>query len=245
MNNTQQVKITTETKVALGILIFTVAIIAGGLTIFKKTGGNSSSIEKNISQYVQTDIAFDKNQVSPAENPKITGTTATYTGTSTAPIEITEFMDYECAACAVVGEPLTQQILATYGSRVTITRRIFPVHGEPSVRVARMVLAAQDISNQAYQNLHAKVFETQSEWSALGQSDREAFFTKLTADLGLDYATLVKIGNTPKYAGQIDKDKADAVLLGIKATPSFIIDYKTRVTGGVPMDILKQYIDAI
>lgn len=245
MNNTQRVTITTETKVALGILALTLAIIIGGITVFKKSGGNTSAIEKNISQYIQTDIAFDKNQVSPTANPKITGTTATYKGTSTASIEITEFMDYECPACATIGEPLIQQILAKYGSRVTITRRIFPVHGEPSIRIARMVLASQEVSNEAYQKLHAKVFETQSEWSMLGQSDRDTFFTKLTAELGLDYATLVKTGNTQKYAEQIDKDKADALLLGIKATPSFIIDYKTRVTGGIPMEILEKYIDAI
>ncbi len=245
MNYTQSQPMRPETKVALGILTFTALVIAGGIFAFKKSGLGSvnSNIENNMSKYIQTDIAFEKNKVAPAANPKITGTTATYKGTSTAPIEITEFMDYECPACAQIGEPLVQQILATYGSRVTITRRVFPVHGEPSIKVARMVLAAQDVSNEAYQKLHAKVFETQGQWSILGTDERVAFFKKLTADLGLDYDSLVKVGNE-KYAKQIDQDNADALVNGIKATPSFIINNKTRVTGGVPLEYLTPFIDA-
>lgn len=246
MNYTQPVTIKTETKVALGILVLTAAIIFGGITVFKKNAGSvSSGIEKNISQYIQTNIAFNKDKVSPAANPKIVGSTATYTGTSTGPIVVTEFMDYECPACASIGEPIVKEMLATYGSRITITRRVFPVHGEPSIKVARMVLAAQDISNEAYQNLHAKVFETQSSWAVLGEADRPAFFKKLTADLGLDYDKLVAIGNTEKYARQIDQDKADALELGIKATPSFIINNNTRVTGGVPLSYTKEYLEAV
>ncbi len=246
MNNTQRVLVTTETKVALGILALTVAIIFGGITVFKKNAGSvSTGIEKNISQYIQTDIAFNTDKVSPAVNPKITGTTATDKGTSTTPIVVTEFMDYECPACATNGEPIVKELLATYGPRITITRRVFPVHGEPSIKVARMVLAAQEISNEAYQNLHAKVFETQNSWAILGEADRPAFFKKLTADLGLDYDMLIKTGNTEKYARQIDQDKADALELGIKATPSFIINNNTRVTGGVPVSYLKEYLEAV
>lgn len=248
MNYTQSAPIKTETKVALGILALTVAIIVGGITIFKKNALGTESLagelDSNISKYVQIGLGFDKNKVSPEANPKITGTTGTYTGTSTGRIEITEFLDYECPACASSGEPLVQELLKTYGSRLTITRRIFPVHGEPAIKVARMVLAAQDVSHEAYQTLHSKVFETQNSWTILGASERDVFFKKLTADLGLDYDMLVKAGNTEKYARQIDQDKSDAISLGIKATPSFIINNNVRVTGGVPLKYLETYIDA-
>lgn len=248
MNNIQRVPVKTETKVALGMLTLTLIIIVGGISVFKKNAGSGSSIndqlDANISKYIQTNIPFDKNKVSPLANPKVVGTTATYKGTSTTPIAVTEFLDYECPACASLGEPLVKELLDTYGSRITITRRIFPVHGEPAIKVARMVLASQEVSNDAYQKLHSKVLETQQQWAILGVSERVGFFKKLTADLGLDYDTLVKIGDTPKYAGQIDTDKADALDLGIKATPSFIINNNTRVTGGVPLKYLESYLDA-
>jgi protein-disulfide isomerase len=237
--------VSTETKVTISILAITLAVIIVGLMTFKGSLGGSGDIADNIGEYVQTDLNFTKDKVAPAGNPHITGTTATYTGTSTNPIEITEFMDYECPACATNGEALVKQMLSTYGSRITITRRIFPVHGAPAVEVARMVLASQSVSNDAYQKLHAKVLETQTSWAPLGKTERVGFFKKLTSDLGLDYDSLVALGKTAKYAGQIDVDKAAAVELGLKATPSFIINNTTRVTGSVPLEYLVKYIDKI
>ena len=247
MNNQQHMPIKTETKVALGILSFTALVIFFGVIAFKSTVGNNTTISQKIdadkAKYIQTDIHADALKVSPKINPKITGVaTGTYEGSSTSPIEITEFMDYECPACASGGEPLVEQLLKKYGSRLTITRRIFPVHGIPSIQIAQMVLASQDISNDAYQKLHTKVFETQSQWSILGSGEREVFFKKMTADLGLDYDSLVKVGAS-KYTSQIDQDKADALALSIQATPSFIINNTTRVTGAVPIAYIDEYVD--
>lgn len=242
-----QNSISTETKVAFGILALTAGIIITGITLFKNSGAGAGKTlsEETVMKNIDTNIAFNKEAVSPAANPKITGTgkgTAT-TSTSTLPIEVTEFLDYECPACAVQGEYITKKLLELYGSRVVITRRIFPVHGAGSIEIGRMVLAAQETSPEAYQNLHTKVMETQSTWAPLGTKDRVTFFRKLTAGLGLDYDKLVADGKTSKYASQIDQDKSDAVDLGIRATPSFIINYKTRFTGAIPPQYLEKFVD--
>jgi protein-disulfide isomerase len=47
-----------------------------------------------------------------------------------------------------------------------------------------------------------------------------------------------------KYDEQIAQDKADATVLGITATPSFIIGNHTRITGGLPLDEITKYIDS-
>lgn len=243
MTYTNSSAVSTETKVTLGILAVTALIIIGGLMMFKSNG--SSSGTDQYSKYIQTGLNFSKDKVAPAGNPRIVGTgkgTAPRTASST-PIEIIEFMDYECPACATNGEVITQQLLATYGDRLTITRRIYPVHGEGSIEVARMVLAAQSVSKEAYEKLHTQVYTTQSTWAPLGKTERIGFFKKLTADLGLNYDMLVAEGKKPTYAGQIDADKAAAAELGIRATPSFMIGGHTRITGGLPVDAFAQYID--
>ncbi len=248
MKYSKSTSITTETKVALGILTLTVGIIVAGITIFKNAPGNlrnsnGTLTEETVMKNIDTGLSFTESKVTPVGNPKITGTgkgIAT-TSTSTAPIAVTEFMDYECPACAYQGEVITKKLLELYGSRITITRRIFPVHGEPAIQIARMVLAAQLVSSDAYQKLHSKVFETQDTWARLGTDDREVFFRKLTKDLGLDYDKLVADGK--KYASQIDTDKADALDLGLRATPSFIINNTTRITGGVPVEYFMRYVD--
>lgn len=244
MTYTNSSAVSTETKVTLGILAVTALIIIVGITTFK-SNINSSSGADQFSKYVETGLNFSKDKVAPAGNPRIVGTgpgAAPRTASST-PIEITEFMDYECPACATNGEVIVQQLLATYGDRLTVTRRIYPVHGEGSIEVARMVLAAQSVSKEAYEKLHTQVYATQPTWAPLGKAERVGFFRTLTADLGLNYDMLVAEGKKPIYAGQIDADKAAAVELGIRATPSFIVNNNTRIRGGIPLDAFAQYID--
>lgn len=243
MQNTPKNPMTTETKVAIGILLATVLVIVAGISLYKPPMSGTLS-EDTVMKNISTGLSLDINKVAPAANPKVTGTTATKVSTSTTKIQVTEFMDYECPACAVQGEALVKMLLATYGDRITITRRIFPVHGQPAIEIARMVLAAQDTSPEAYQNLHTKVLETQSTWSRLGTKEREGYFRNLTKDLGLDYDALVALGKS-KYAAQVDTDKADALDLRVRATPSFIIGTSTLITGGVPFEYFERYIDAL
>jgi protein-disulfide isomerase len=247
MKYTKNTSISTETKVAFGILALTAGIIISGLMLYKSTDTQSLGglSEETVAKNIDTGLIFNKTKVNPGGNPAVrgVGTGTATTSTSTLPIEIVEFLDYECPACATQGEAITQQLLALYGERLTITRRVFPVHGEPSIVVARMVLASQESGSEAYQKLHAKVLETQSTWAPFGSKDREVFFRKLTTELGLNYDKLVADGNTDKYARQIDTDKADALELGIRATPSFVVNGVTRITGGVPAEYITRYID--
>jgi len=245
MQYTHKTSISTETKVAFGILALTAGIIVTGLMVFKSTGQSTGLTEETVMKNIDSGLVFNKDRVNPTGNPKVQGVgkgTAT-TSTSTAPIEVVEFLDYECPACATQGEAITKQLLALYGDRLTITRRVFPVHGQPSIEVARMVIASQESGSEAYQKLHAQVLATQNTWAPLGTKDREIFFTKLTQELGLDYSKLVADGKTDKYARQIDTDKADALELGIRATPSFVINNVTRITGGVPAEYFAKYVD--
>jgi protein-disulfide isomerase len=251
MNNTSDytsnTAITTETKVAIGILIVTIVIIVGGLSFFKGSSvknADGTLKEETVMKNIDLGLTLSAEKVSPSANPKITGTTATTKSTSTTPILVTEFMDYECPACAVQGEALVQKLLETYGSRVTITRRIFPVHGAPAIEIGRMVLASQDVSKDAYLKLHTKVLETQDTWARLGTAERVGFFKNMTKEMDLNYESLVAVGKS-KYASQIDTDKADALDLGIRATPSFIINNSIRITGGVPFQYFERYIDAL
>jgi protein-disulfide isomerase len=243
MQYTKPSSITTETKVALGILALTGAIIFGGVLMFKGNTSTTVLSDDTVMRNIDTGLSFTKEKVSPLVNPKITGTgPGTSTSTATTTIEVTEFMDYECPACANQGETIVKELLARYGSRIVITRRVFPVHGAPSIDVARMVLAAQDTSIDAYQKLHTKVLETQNDWARLGKTEREGFFRNITKDIGLDYDTLVALGKS-KYASQIDTDKADAIDLGIKATPSFVVNNTTRITGGIPLEYFDRFVN--
>lgn len=233
---------TTETKVIGGISILTVLIIVGGIFMFN--GKVANRADGDYSQYIETGLTLDATKIARDHNPKITGPANASSTATSSKITITEFLDYECPACATNGEVLTKQLLAQYGDRITITRKIFPVHGQGSIDSARLVLASQALGADAYQKMHMKMFETQNEWAILGKPDRDAFFKKMIIDLGLDFDKLYAESQSKKYDEQIAEDKADATALGIRATPSFIIGTSTRITGGLPLDAIAKYVDS-
>ncbi len=232
----------TETKVIIGISLVTILIMVGGIYMFNGKVASQQAVG-DYSKYIETGLSLDLAKLNRPENPKITGPATASTTASTTPIHITEFLDYECPACAVQGESLTKQLLAKYGSRVTITRKIFPIHGQPSIDVARIVLASQIFGGEVYQNVHMKVFETQGQWAILGKKDRDEFIKKLIVGLGVDYDKLYAESTNKKYDEQIAQDKQDANDLGIKATPTFVIENYTRITGGLPLEAVVKYID--
>lgn len=232
---------TTETKVIGGISILTILIIIGGVFLFNPSTTNNTP--GDYSQYIDTGLTLDALKVSRQENPKVTGVANASSTASSTMITVTEFLDYECPACATNGEALTKQLLAMYGDRITITRKIFPIHNQGSVDSARLVLASQIFGGEVYEKVHTKFFETQSQWAVLGRDDRAEFFKKVIVDLGIDYDKLLVESQDKKYDAQIAQDKQDATELGIRATPSFIIGNHTRVTGGLPLAEISKIID--
>jgi protein-disulfide isomerase len=236
----------TETKITILISVLTVVVIGGGIFLFNKS--NSNSGPQDYSQYIEKNVTLDQTKLNRDYSPKVTGDkkddakTASSTATST-PIAITEFLDYECPACAASEVPLVEGLLKTYGDRLTITKKIFPIHGQGSLDVGVLVLASQIFGGNIYQQLHTQVFATQQQWEILGKDDRDAFLKKLIVGLGIDYDKLVAESKNQKYLDEIAQDKQDALDLGIQATPSFIINGKIRVTGGLPLQTMIDTVD--
>ncbi len=227
----------TETKIVTSILAFTALIIFGGILIVKNNFKEQNN--NDYSKYIETGLQLDQTKIARDYNPKITGYSST---TSTTTIRITEFLDYECFACAKSGEMLTKVLLNKYGSNIIITRKIFPLHGQASIDVASIVLASQILGNKAYQDIHAKVYEEFDSWSRLGKKEKDDYLKKLIINLGYDYEKILAESKNEKYKKEIEQDKQDAISLGVKATPTFIIENHTRITGGIPPEEMYKYI---
>ncbi len=231
----------TETKIITAITVFTILVILGGLFYVNKNFQGQSK-NTDYSKYIVTDLNLDKTKIARDYNPKITDVGKGVDITSTSTVHITEFLDYECPACATSGELITKALLEKYGSRLILTRKIFPIHGQASIDVANLVLSSQILGNDAYQKIHNKVYEKFSEWSILGKKDKDEYLKKLILDLGYDYEKILAESKNTKYRDQIAQDKQDALDLGIEATPSFIIENHTRITGGLPIETFNTYI---
>ena len=138
----------------------------------------------------------------------------------TAPVAtFVEFLDPECEACRAAA-PTVEQLVETYGDRVTFVVRYFPLHSN-SKDAARAAEAAA--AQGRFDEMLARLFETQPEWGEKESSQRDFFFA-LAEGLGLDMDQFQQTFDDPETTELIERDLADARSLGLTGTPTFFLD---------------------
>lgn len=195
-----------ETKILGGILIFTAIVLFGG--IFLLSNQSSSKTTQTSETVVQID--YSKGQ-------KI--------GSDSAKVKLVEFSDFQCPACAAA-EPLVEKIRNTYPKdQVQIIYRHFPLpqhtHGKEAASVAES--AGQQ---GKFWPMHDKLFETQSQWSELGNNEATAFFLNLSRQLGLDENKIKQAAQDSAIQAKIEADAAEGQRVGVNSTPTFFVNGK-------------------
>jgi protein-disulfide isomerase len=111
------------------------------------------------------------------------------------------------------------------------------------------VLAAHVANCSAEQGtfwqMHTRIFEGQlaREWGGGGLADLETF-QSYAADLGMDSGALRACVESNRYAGQIEDDVRSALDLGIRSTPSFVINGRPLI-GAQPFEAFQRAFDRI
>ena len=151
-------------------------------------------------------------------------------GSPDAPVEITEFADFQCPFCqtfATLQMPTIEERLIQTG-RVRWRYRDFPLQQHPFSRLAAHSAACADEQGK-YWDQHQRIYEGQSEWSEA--RDAGPIFRNYAKAVGLDlgrYDACMKAG---KYAGRIQASYNEGVQVGVNSTPTLLIGnrlYKGR-----------------
>jgi protein-disulfide isomerase len=151
-------------------------------------------------------------------------------GSPDAPVEITEFADFQCPFCqtfATLQMPTIDERLIQTG-RVRWRYRDFPLQQHPFARLAAHSAACADEQGK-YWDQHQRIYEGQSEWSEA--RDAGPIFRNYAKAAGLDlgrYDACMKAG---KYAGRIQASYNEGVQVGVTSTPTLLIGnrlYKGR-----------------
>lgn len=143
-------------------------------------------------------------------------------GSPDAPVEITEFADYQCPFCqtfATLQMPTIDQRLIQTG-RLRWRYRDFPLQQHPFARLAAHSAACADEQGK-YWAQHDRIYEGQSDWS--GARDAGTLFRSYAKAGGLDlgrYDACMKAG---KYAGRIQASYNEGVQLGVGSTPTLLV----------------------
>ncbi len=170
-----------------------------------------------------------------SERIKVSTDDDPYIGGENAKVVIVEFSDYSCPYCAKFALEVERRIHETFGDRVKIVFRDFPVHGEIAYKAAEAADCAAEQGK--YWEYHYILFERQGEWMR-----NESKFYDYASELGLDVGKFKACLESGKYREEVEKDVKDALSYGVKATPTIFVNGK-MIVGYRDFETMKALIE--
>ncbi|MFY9633445.1 MAG: thioredoxin domain-containing protein [Cellulosimicrobium cellulans] len=143
------------------------------------------------------------------------------TAPATEKAQLVEFLDFECEACRAA-EPMVGELKKEFGDQVTFIHRYFPI---PSHRNSGTAALAVEAAGQQgmYEQMYAKMFETQPQWGE-SQDSQAPLFRTFAQELGLDLAKYDQAVAAEETRERIRKDFTDGKALGVSGTPTFFLN---------------------
>lgn len=162
-----------------------------------------------------------------------------FKGSPDAPVTIIEFSDFQCPYCGRFALEAGTQIDEKYiqSGQVRFGYRHFAFLGEPSLWAAEASECAAD--QDAFWEYHDHLVQR---LAVEGKRDFTKENLKLFADeLGLDTGTFNACLDQGKYAAIVQEVSASAEALGVRSTPSFLVNGR-EMMGAQPFAAFEQVI---
>jgi protein-disulfide isomerase len=164
-------------------------------------------------------------------------------GSANAPVEITEFADYQCPFCqtfATLQMPTIEERLVKTG-RVRWRYRDFPLQQHSFARLAAHSAACADEQGK-YWDQHQRIYEGQSDWA--GEGDAGPLFRTYAKASGLDLGRYDACMKSGKYAGRIQASLNEGVQLGVSSTPTLLVSGRLY-RGRFDSDAIIKLVDSL
>ena len=164
-------------------------------------------------------------------------------GSPTAPVEITEFADYQCPFCqtfATLQMPTIEERLIKSG-RLRWRYRDFPLQQHSFSRLAAHSAACADDQGRFWDQ-HEKIYEGQSEWSE--SKDAGTIFHSYAKAIGLDLSKYDACMSSGKYAGRIQASQEEGARLGVTSTPTLLVGGRLY-QGRFDSDAITHLVDSL
>ena len=188
-----------------------------------------------------TTLVFNRSQqgavpLSAAEQERLVREDSPSRGPVDAQVTLIEFLDPECESCRAAYEEV-EQILEEYEGRIRYVVRYFPNHNNSVLAVAATEAAGEQ---GMYWEMQAMLFANQPEWGerATPQTDH---FIRYASELGLDVEQFTASLQNPEYVAIAERDRQDALALGLRGTPTFFVN--GQLVYGMNGQMLRTLID--
>jgi protein-disulfide isomerase len=164
-------------------------------------------------------------------------------GSPGAPVEITEYADYQCPFCqtfATLQMPTIEDRLIKTG-RLRWRYRDFPLQQHSFARLAAHSAACADEQGKYWEH-HDRIYQGQSEWAAARNA--APVFRKYAEAAGLDLGRYDACMQAGKYAGRIQADYNSGVELGVSSTPTLLANGRLY-RGRFDSDAITKLVDSL
>ena len=161
-------------------------------------------------------------------------------GSPEAPIEIVEYSDFQCSACAK-GSRVLHKYLKSFPDKIFLEFRYFPIE-EIHPHAIRAAVYAECAARQGlFWPLQDLLFTGQAQWSKEGV-DTEWYFNEYARSLKADMDQLNACLEDDTAESVIVRDRAEARFRGVSATPTFFVNGKIAVGSTALQEELKRYL---
>jgi protein-disulfide isomerase len=166
-------------------------------------------------------------------------------GSPNAPVEVIEFADFECPACAqfaLVTEPDIRKRLVESGQvRLRFLDLPLVEIGHRNSPTASLAAACANEQGKFWE-MHDEIFAVQDQWESRKTRNPRSVIDPLARRIGLDVARYEQCMNSQRYLANIQAHRRTAEQYRVQQTPSFVIGGKVY-PGSLPYDRFKQYVD--
>ncbi|HEU4523914.1 MAG TPA: thioredoxin domain-containing protein [Gemmatimonadales bacterium] len=164
-------------------------------------------------------------------------------GSESAPVEITEYADYQCPFCqtfATLQMPTIEERLIKTG-RLRWRYRDFPLQQHQFARLAAHSAACADEQGK-YWEQHDRIYEGQGEWSEARDAGDQ--FRDYARTIGLDLRRYDECMESGRYAGRIQASLEEGTRAGVASTPTLLVGNRLY-QGRIDSDAIRRLVDSL
>ena len=136
-------------------------------------------------------------------------------GDAKAPVTIVEFTDFQCPSCAAL-QPILEEVLKSYGNKVRLVVRDFPLGRHENARKAAEAAEAANAQGKFFEYT-ALLFKRQDKLDVPS-------LKKYASEVGLNRARFDVELDGGKYAAEVKHDMDDGETYGIDSTPAVFVN---------------------
>ena len=135
-------------------------------------------------------------------------------------VVLLEYGDYQCPPCVTLHRAVGE-VQAKHGHEIRFVFRHYPTKRHRNALRAAEAAEAAGTQGKFWQ-MHAKLYENQSEW--YGLSDPMPAFGRYARDIGLDVTHFNSDVESKRYQSKINESKEQAQQLGVRGAPALYIN---------------------